>query len=349
MRRSELAAGLTRFSEEPTPRGRGRPSGVTDPQLHNRRDQLVQIFESAWAEIYWELQRCKKADGLIPALTPFADPRSWVRDATILFWRPSSEPGSGITLRKVRSEMRALIPSLLSSDQSKRQAEEKLHQVNWALDQAHGRDRRMVTRARKKRRKEAWRTARHYQTLSANERKLRERVAGLETSFARRELFDFLRSQRYALTPLNLANATAGLPHMGWRQSMRRTFRASCVIANGDCYQVFKAISYIASTANKRAENSFVTSFRDGVSSLPTRYRVPKAELADKWFYLERAIRQAFRSRPHPRALVCEIAKRYFEQNRSASQVDLVLAEQAKLTLSKQPKTSHDGIMKAST
>jgi hypothetical protein len=349
MRRSELAAGLTRFSEESNPRGRGRRSGLTDPQLHNRRDQLVQIFESTWAEIYRELQRCKKADGLVAALAPLTDPRSWVRNATILFCQQSSEPGSGITLRKVRAEMRALIPLLLSADQSKRQAEEKLHQVNWALDQAHGRNRRMVMRARKKRRKEAWRTARHYQTLSAKERKLRERVAGLETSFARQELFDFLSSQRYALTPLNLANAVAGLPHMGWRQSMRRTFKASCAIANGNSYQVFKAISYIASNANKRAENSFVTSFRDGVSSLPTRYRVPKAELADTWFYLERAIRQAFRSRPQPRAVVCEITKRYFKQIRAASQVDTVLAEQAKLTLSKQPKTSHDGTMKAST
>src|SRR5271155_5271952 len=124
MRRSKLAADLTRFSEDPIPRGRGRPSGLTDPQLHNRRDQLVQIFESTWAEIYRELQKCKKADGLIPALTPLADPRSWVRDATILFCRPSSEPGSGTALRKVRTEMRVVIPLLLSADQSKRQAVE---------------------------------------------------------------------------------------------------------------------------------------------------------------------------------------------------------------------------------
>jgi len=60
--------------------------------------------------------------------------------------------------------------------------------------------------------------------------------------------------------------------------------------------------------------------------------------LADKWLFLDRAIRQAYRSKLHPKALACEIAKRYFKQIRSPSEVDLILAEQAKLTLAMRPK-----------
>jgi hypothetical protein len=63
--------------------------------------------------------------------------------------------------------------------------------------------------------------------------------------------------------------------------------------------------------------------------------------LADNWLYLERAIRQAYRTRPHPKALPFEVTKRYLNQIQSRSQVDLVLAEQAKINLSKEPPVSH--------
>jgi hypothetical protein len=75
---------------------------------------------------------------------------------------------------------------------------------------------------------------------------------------------------------------------------------------------------------------------------LPSRYQLPKAELAEKWLYVERAIRQAYRAKPHQKALPFEITKRYLKQIQSQSQVDMVLAEQAKLTLSKQlQRVSH--------
>jgi hypothetical protein len=335
MRRSKSQGGLTSFQEGRASRPRGRHSELSDPQLHNRRDQLVQIFEGTWGEIGWELQRCKKADDLIRIFAPVAVPGSWFRDAMIIFCRPSREPASGATLRKVRAEWRALAEPLRAADESNRRVEEQLRQVNWALTQAHGSSRRIVKRARKKRRKEAWKAARQYRILSKRDRWLEARRIGLETSFARQELFRFLKSKRYALTPLNVGNAAAGLPHMGWRQSMRRSVKAPCKIANGRMYQIFKAIRYLATNANRKTENGLVITFEDYIPSLPSRYQLPKAELAEKWFYLERALRQAYRTKLHPKALPFEITKRYFIQLQSQSQVNIVLAEQARLPVSK--------------
>jgi hypothetical protein len=122
---------------------------------------------------------------------------------------------------------------------------------------------------------------------------------------------------------------------MGWRQSIRRNAKAPCVIATGRMYQIFKAIRYLASNANKRTENGLVITFEDSIPSLPSRYQLPKNELAEKWFYLERALRQAYRTKLHPKALPFEITKWYFKQLQSQSQVDMVLAEHARLTLSK--------------
>jgi hypothetical protein len=100
-------------------------------------------------------------------------------------------------------------------------------------------------------------------------------------------------------------------------------------------YQIFKAIRYLTSNANKKTENGLVITFEDSIPSLPSRYQLPKTELAEKWFYLERALRQAYRTKIHPKALSFEITKQYFKQLQSQSQVDMVLAEQAKITLSK--------------
>ena len=157
--------------------------------------------------------------------------------------------------------------------------------------------------------------------------------SNLEASFARHEIFRFLKSRRYALTPLSLANAAAGLPYMGWRHSMRRNAKVKSIAADGSAYEIFKAIRYIAATASKTTEKVFVTSVREGIPSLPSRYRNARNELAAKWLYLERAIRQSYRQRPHPKALPFEITKRYFIQIRSQSQVDRVLAEQAMLAV----------------
>src|SRR5438128_1533339 len=209
MRRSKSPEDLTEFSEQSISRGvseesipevRGRPTRLSDGQLYTRRDQLVQIFEGTWPEIYRELLRCKKADALISIFTPVADPKSWIEDALMVFCRSSSEPASGTTLSKLRAELRALAEPRYSVEESKRQAEDKLRQVNSALDKAHGSSRRIVKRERKKRRKAAWKAAQQLLALSDKEKDLQKRLPKIESSFARHEVFRFIKSKRYTLT-----------------------------------------------------------------------------------------------------------------------------------------------------
>jgi hypothetical protein len=361
MRRTKSRGGLTGFSQQSVSRPRGRRSELSDAELHNRRDQLVQIFEGYWAEIGWELPRCKKTDDLIRIFTPIADPRSWVRDVVILFCLASPEAGSGSTLRKLRRERRALGEPIHTAEAAKRFTEEQLRDVNSALAQVRGTSLRILKQARKMRRKEYWKAAQRYLDLSKRERELDLRLKGVEASFARQELFRFLKSKRYIPTPIALANAVAGLPHMGWRQSVRRCTNAPCKIANGSRYQIFKAIRYLTAMAKKKTMHAFVASFRERIPLLPSRYQLPKAELVAKWLYLERAIRQAYRTKSHFKLLPFEITRQYFKQIQSQTHVDMVLAELFKLAL--QPKRvisphpvkpdnaaqRHDKIMKALT
>lgn len=333
---SELLEDLT-DSEGVWPR-RGRRSEISDANLQTQRTQLLQIFESTWSYIYRELQSCKKPDDLIRVFTPVADPKVWFHGPISIFCLSSSESASGATLRRVRAELRSVVERLYEPELSRRRTAEQLHQTNWALAQARGSNRRMVKRAQKKKRKEAWKAEAQYLPLAKKEKQLRERLRELEASFARQELFRFLKSGRYELTPLNLANAAAGLPHMGWRRSVSRSKMGPSKIGNGLMYQAFKAVRYLVKNANRRTEKELIESFRERIPSLPSRYVLAKTELAKNFFSLRRAIRQAYRSDPLPKALICEITKLHFQLIQSQSQVDVALTEQFKLTLSKRPE-----------
>jgi hypothetical protein len=127
--------------------------------------------------------------------------------------------------------------------------------------------------------------------FARQQQELWDRLRGLEAVFARQQIFRFCKSKRYELNPLNLANAAAGLPYIGWRQSTRRSITHPSVAANGLDYQIFKAICFMATNAKRSSENAFVAKFRESIPRLPSRYRVPKAELANQWLFLETAIR----------------------------------------------------------
>lgn len=196
-------------------------------------------------------------------------------------------------------------------------------------------ERRLARGERKKRRKEFAKAEQARRRLSDRERHINMRLQALEASFARRELLNFLKSKRYELNPLSLANAAAGLPYMGWRRSMLRNRTSQSVIANLPLYEMFRAIHYLVGTADAKTEGALRNHFRNGIPALPSRYHAPKVKLAEDWLYVERAIRQSCRAKPHPNAFPFEIMKRYLKEVRSKSEVDRLRAQRAKLTLSK--------------
>src|SRR5438067_12688175 len=93
--------GLTAYSEKHPGRivkRRGPRMDLSDAQLHNRRDQLVQVFEGRWCDIGWELAKCKKPEDLISIFAPLSE--TFVREAISVFCRPSMHKPSARRLRK---------------------------------------------------------------------------------------------------------------------------------------------------------------------------------------------------------------------------------------------------------
>jgi len=320
--------------EEPVKR-RGPHTALTDNQILGRREQFVGVFEGLWGEMGWELQRCKKEADLLRALRPLNEVPS-VEQLVSVFFRECPGRASAANVRKVRSKLRKVQLEYRDADAGQRRDLEQLQRIDALLSHSPNNSLRIIKRAQKNQRKEASASKLKWLVLSRVQKDLTGQLRGLEAGFARQEILRFCKSKRYELNPLNLANAAAGLPFMGWRQSMRRCTKQRRTIADGKDYQIFKAVRFIVANAPKHSENTLVAEFRENIPQLPSRYRIARVELANQWLFLERAIRSAFRTKPHLRAFPFEITKRYFQQIRSRSQIDIILAEQKKLVTSRQ-------------
>jgi hypothetical protein len=317
---------------ERTPVPRGRRSLVDSSHLHNQREHLVQIFEGYWGEIGWALRKCKKSNDLATAFAPLNGKVS--NDLISALLTRSNEAGTTDALAQIRSALRSLAKPARAADELNRSAQARLNEARSALSM------KLTRRQRKAMRKEfvdRWKKAQHAnrkcQQLNKSEDSLVRQRKLSEASFARREVFRFLESKRYELNPLNLANATAGLPFMGWRQSMRRCSTEDSRAANGTHYQVFKAIRYLISTAKMKTARGLIRHFRNSIPQLPSRYRLARTEIAEQWFFLDRAIRESYRTKVHPREVPFEITRRYFRQRSCRTHIDTLLSERAKLKL----------------
>jgi hypothetical protein len=330
---------LTDISEESgqTDKRRGPRTMLADNLLVFRREQFVQVFEGLWGEIGWELQKSKREGDIMRALHPL-DGIEFIRELASMFYRESTARASAAIVHKVRAELHEVQQTCGDADEARRRDSEALAHVDAILVHSPDNKRNIIRRAQKKYRKTASKSMQAWQTLSQRQKTLDARLKALEASFARQEVVRFCKSKRYELNPVNLANAVAGLPYMGWRQSMRRSIECRSMIADGLDYQIFKAIRFIAQNARKPSEKAFVGDFRETVPRLPSRHRAAREVLSKQWLFLERAVRRAFRSKPHPKALPFEIAKHYFREIRTKSDLDILIAHEAALRLPSQKK-----------
>jgi hypothetical protein len=323
--------GLTGFSlAVQKPRKRGRPTRLDDLSLQNRRDGFLQILEWHWGELGWELPRCKQPEDVRRAFEFLSG--KLFHEMITLFCHPSRESGLRTETSEVRRQLASLTPKLRKAYEASREAHERLQRIRAALaqagSQAPGRLRGEL-RVREKKTQEA---ERFHESLSGINQELSDRLGDCEAYYARKEMCDFIASKRYEINPLNLANAAAGLPFMGWRQSMKRCRRGKPVVANGLSYQVFKIIRYLYSTAKTKNALGLVAHFKENLPALSKKHERPRQELAEHWFFLERAIREGSQA-SRIEAIPFEISKRYFRSVQSQSAMDVVIAEESRLPL----------------
>lgn len=325
------------FNEpEPVRPRRGRREALDGSTLENRRHRLVAIFEAAWGDIGWKLQKCKKTNDLIGIFNAIQG--STLQDVLTVFCTPSTLPPSRLTWRNLRHQLRELIEPQYEASNVNSEATERLQRANAALAQAQGRELKLARKEFAKCKQDADRASAEYRQINEKQRNLTGEMRFLDASIARWELFRFLKSKRYELTPLHLANAAAGLPEIGCRRSVLRCAKeCRSTPREGVHYVVFKAIRYLNSKSVNKTAQALVEHFRETVPFLPKQYSLAKRYLAENWLFLERALRQICKAKPHPKAFPYEVTARFLKQMQVQSHTDILLAQRAKLDLLSKP------------
>ncbi len=309
-------------------RSGGRTNEIEDQRLWNRRDALVQILEGAWGEIGWELSCVKKAQEIPQALKPLD---TGVREQALEpFLRVSDAPDDMTRIRKLRRDLKKSRKPLYRAYEAQQKADEVLARVKAAFP-----DPSLLSRQQEaeylKRELNAKHARDRYDQAQRENRAREVELESLEAAYAQSQLIRFLDEGRYALAPLQVAEAMAGLPYVSYRWSIELCQEQPCIIAGGLWYQVFLLVERAVKRMPSGDAEAIIATLRAAIPVLKVPVYI-KNHVAENCFFLQRAVRQDCANR-QAKPLPFRITASFSRQCHSQSREDAAQAELGKLSL----------------
>jgi hypothetical protein len=319
--------------EEKTSR-RKRYSPLSDAQLTDRRDQLVQFLESAWGPIGWDLRSARKPADVERAIASTGFENTGYRDLLLPFARAVTCKTDLPRMRVLRRKIRKLNNECYEAFQAKQPANDALQQAQLALTNCSEANLKRLKLECTKRHRQANNINERYAALDQERNILAAELQQLEAAFAQSELLKIVRSSRYSYTPLHLANGLAGVPYIGWRHSVTRCSQNPCQVANGYWYSIFKLIERATTRAETKSAAAVLLLTKNSVLDIKDKQHYVRDSLAENWHFLKRAIEEVSKARHHhPKALPFRITAAFQEKMRSVSAEERVIADIEKLIL----------------
>ena len=173
------------------------------------------------------------------------------------------------------------------------------------------------------------RAGQEFIALRDQEKELDILIKDGEAYFARRELFDFCRSKRYRLRPLNVANALAGLPFMGWRRSADRC-RKWKEDSGGLSFEIFRILQRIVD-ANVRRSDLMRDADEFLEAKRPAGKRFALADLRENRYYLRRSIKAVLGQGTRRPQLAAAISREYWKRKSNPTVVDRAFSEEERI------------------
>lgn len=326
----EIVPAEVRSTVEALVKSRGRPEAVADERLLSDRDNLVGLLEKTWGEVGWNLRRVKTAADVRAALQAWEGEPMLPYPATILL-RTSDQSATAKKLRTMISRKEELVQFLTGdAEQRRRNCRESLEKVKRLSAAQLTQDEQATVAERMTMRTAALEEAEaEYASVQKQIEDLDENIKDSHAHFARAEAVRFCKSGRYALSPFNTANALAGLPFIGYRQSIKRC--RAWTRDDGFPYQVFLIVRRIF---NSRRRGITLTQHAEAwLRAKHPADSYPIVELRRNWYYLQRSIMTALKSKPLPQAIPYRITTEYFRRTASPSNVDLVFEEDERIVV----------------
>ncbi|HKI00100.1 MAG TPA: hypothetical protein VJ999_13415 [Candidatus Sulfotelmatobacter sp.] len=330
----------------------GRPT-IEDHWLSANRDSLVDMLSCWWAEVGWQLTRATTREELRAALEPLKEHSNRHLISRLLL--PISDSATAEEIREERRSYGDAISSMYEADARERRDSDLVREAESAASQVSPKDKEAVE-VQLSQRKANWEAAkREINSTRVAQQSLQEKLDRMEAGYAQDELLMFIEKRfikgKYARTPLNLANAMAGLPYsqgvpfMGVWQSYVRCSNLSCSVWPHHRFRVFETIESLWKGSQKSGIAP-VKFFQQGIRGLPRTVLLKTPEslahgveqkrsenflrsyLADNWKYLRLAIIRSLESPPVETERMPYIIGTNFAriQRDPKTAVDLVLA-----------------------
>ena len=314
-----------RDTDQKTAKRPGRTKGIDDGYLVSARNSLIGLLEGAWGEIGLALGKVQTAADVRTAFLALESEPNPPYIITALL-RESEAPANAKRLRMVNIRSAKLNEMLSDTERTRQQSLAALEAANRVdISNLPIAERNLVLEEQNKRKTDFDSIDLEYRAMRQLRAELDESIRNAHAYFARAEFARFCRHGRYAFTPLNVANAMAGLPCIGYRQSVKRCRQWNLESGSGGGYQVFLAIRTIT---NSRKRGVKLTEHAG--QWLRTK-RKPETntlrELREKWYYLRRAIESVVKSKPHPRVLPYKVTTEYYRRLKHRTSIDLLFEE----------------------
>jgi len=152
----------------------------------------------------------------------------------------------------------------------------------------------------------------------------------------RTEILEFVRKREYALTPLGLANAMAGLQYITARRSAQRCSHIKCKLARSTAFELFVFVSSVWKRHRAKRKSSLIGAFEKAIRKLPKfeiveghkRFKWFRGHLAENWYYLKRALQEQELAKLLPGAVPGAIVRQFLKNmHNPASPITPKLAE----------------------
>jgi len=322
-------------------RKRGRRT-IADNHLLGARNGLLSFFEGVWHEVGWQLLEIRKqGTGTMDDVRKMFEvvrSKPAYRDNPAYHWADCFLRGLPQAAQdKERRANRIRVGALYTEIQRMRNQQQEFQSTSAyaeiAVQQAGENEKELIQSDAKKKKARLEELNENLHRTENEARELDNLTRGQETHFYCSQLLEFLCKGKYAVKPFPLANSLAGLPEMGWRQSLARCSRMPKSWTSVRYpYGILEAVSKIWNRRFKNPHVEITDLFHTEIPKLRKKDEEARSYLSEGWRDLRMAIEQCSKD-GHAEGFVPYAITGQFvsNQSRPKNQAERILEEHERL------------------
>jgi hypothetical protein len=313
---------------------RGRPT-IGDNHLLGARNEWASLLEESWAEIGWRLSQIRKhatstIEDVRKAFQPVKE-KPHNPGLAQAFYRERVEAATAAEVQRNRKRVGKLQAEVHHGGAKLNDIQQSIWAAEQALKIAPAEDKNVVQDEIARRRQVFLQLQIDINRLTIERDALDKKLLDQETYVCASELLDFLHSGRRAVNPRNIANALAGLPMMGWRQSHLRCSRMPPQDERLH-YRVLRVILKLWKRRRGESKESLIEFFKTQLPKLPKKLGYTRDFLLEYFHDLRLAIEESSGTK-HEDGEAPYVMASIFMRNtgRQKNSFEQMLADQEKL------------------